>query len=71
MKRAGKVVLMTLGVIGMSLILGITTSREVRAAVSALVTVANTSANSVPTESVDAKNAFQTSFNAWVRLPTH
>ncbi len=63
MKRLGRISLMTLSVIGLSLILGVATSRSVRAAVSALVTVANTSANPVPTQGVDAKNAFQTSFN--------
>jgi hypothetical protein len=60
MKRFGKVLVLTLSIIGLSLILGIATSRNVRAAVTALVTVANTSANPVPTQSVDAKNAFQT-----------
>jgi hypothetical protein len=60
MKRFGKVSVMTLSIIGLSLVLGIATSRDVRAAVSALVTVANTSANPVPAQSVDAKNAFQT-----------
>jgi hypothetical protein len=50
---------LTLSVIGLSLVLGIVTSRDVRAAVSALVTVANTSANPVPAQSMDAKNAFQ------------
>ena len=63
MKRFGKVLVLTLGIIGLSLILGIATSHEVRAAVSALVTVANTAANPVPIQSVDAKNAFQTDFN--------
>ena len=60
MKRFGKVLVLTLSIIGLSLILGIATSHEVRAAVTALVTVANTSANPVPTQSMDAKNAFQT-----------
>lgn len=59
MKRFGKVLVLTLSVIGLSLVLGIATSRSVRAAASALVTVSNTSTNPVPTESVDAKNAFQ------------
>ena len=63
MKRLGRISLMTLSVIGLSLILGVATSRGVRAAVSALVTVANTSANPVPTQAVDAKNAFQVDFN--------
>jgi len=63
MKRFGKVLVLTLSIIGLSLILGIATSHEVRAAVSALVTVANTAANPVPIQSVDAKNAFQTNFN--------
>jgi hypothetical protein len=62
MKRFGKVFVLTLSIIGLSLILGIATSHEVRAAVSALVTVANTSANPVPTQSMDAKNAFQSNF---------
>src|ERR1035437_3326516 len=60
MKRFGKVLVLTLSIIGLSLILGIATSRSVRAGVTALVTVANPSANPVPTQSVDAKNAFQT-----------
>jgi hypothetical protein len=59
MKRFGKVLVLTLSIIGLSLILGIATSHEVRAAVTALVTVANTSANPVPAQSVDAKNAYQ------------
>jgi hypothetical protein len=60
LKRFGKILVLTLGVIGLSLVLSIATSREVRAAVvSALVTVSNTPANPVPTQSVDAKNAFQ------------
>ena len=60
MKRVGRVVVLTLSIIGLSLILGVATSRSVRAAVSALVTVSNTSANPVPNQSVEAKNAFQT-----------
>ena len=59
MKRFLRPLVLTLSVIGLSLILGVATSRDVRAAVSALVTVANTAANPVPTQSVDAKNAFQ------------
>ena len=59
MKRFGKVLGLKLGIIGLSLILGIATSHEVRAAVRALVTVANTSANPVPAQSMDAKNAYQ------------
>jgi hypothetical protein len=59
MKRAGRVLVFTAGIIALSLILGVATSHSVRAAVSALVTVANTAANPVPTQSVDAKNAFQ------------
>ena len=59
MKRFGKVLILTLSIIGLSLIIGIATSHEVRAAVTALVTVANTSANPVPAQSMDAKNAFQ------------
>lgn len=60
MKRFGRISILTLSIVGLSLILGIATSHTVRAAVSALVTVSNTSANPVPVESVDAKNAFQT-----------
>jgi len=63
MKRFGRISLLTLSVIGLSLILGVATSRNVRAAVSALVTVSNTSANPVPTQSVDPKNAFQADFD--------
>jgi len=59
MKRVGRIALLTLSVIGLSLILGVATSRSVRAAVSALVTVSNTPANPVPTQAVDAKNAFE------------
>jgi hypothetical protein len=60
MKRFGRILILTLSIVGLSLILGIATSHTVRAAVSALVTVTNTSANPVPTQDVDAKNAFQT-----------
>jgi len=60
MKRIGKTLLVTLGIVGLSLVLGALTSREVRAAVSALVTVSNTIANPVPVDT-GAKNAFQTS----------
>jgi hypothetical protein len=63
MKRLGRISILTLSIVGLSLILGIATSHTVRAAVSALVTVSNTSANPVPVESVDAKNAFQVDFN--------
>ncbi len=63
MKRIGRISILTLSIVGLSLILGIATSHTVRAAVSALVTVSNTSTNPVPVESVDAKNAFQTDFN--------
>lgn len=63
MKRLGRIAILTLSIVGLSLILGIATSHTVRAAVSALVTVSNTSANPVPVESVDAKNAFQTDFD--------
>jgi hypothetical protein len=64
MKRLGRISVLTLSIIGLSLILGIATSHSVRAAVSALVTVTNTSANPVPTQSVDAQNAFQTQLTA-------
>jgi len=63
MKRFFRPLVLTLSIIGLSLILGVATSRDVRAAVSALVTVANTPANPVPTQPVDAKNAFQTSLS--------
>jgi hypothetical protein len=59
MKRLGKFAVLTLSVIGLGLILGVATSRDLRAAVSALVTVSNTSANPVPAQLMDAKNAFQ------------
>jgi hypothetical protein len=62
MKRIGRIALLTLSILGVSFILTLATSHKVRAAVSALVTVSNTSANPVPTQSVDAENAFQTSF---------
>ena len=63
MKRFFRPLVLTPSIIGLSLILGVATSRNVRAAVSALVTVANTPANPVPTQSVDAKNAFQVDLN--------
>jgi hypothetical protein len=63
MKRFGRISILTLSIVGLSLMLGIATSHTVRAAVSALVTVSNTSANPVPVESVEAKNAFQADFN--------
>jgi hypothetical protein len=62
MKRLGRISVMTLSIIGLSLILGIATSHSVRAAVSALVTVTNTPANPVPIQSVDDKNAFQVQY---------
>jgi hypothetical protein len=61
MKRIGRIALLTLSILGVSFVLTLATSHKVRAAVSALVTVSNTSANPVPTQSVDAENAFQTS----------
>jgi hypothetical protein len=63
MKRFGRIAVLTLSVIGLTLVLGIATSRGVRAAVSALVTVSNTPANPVPTQGVEEKNAFQVGFN--------
>ena len=62
MKRIGRIALLTLSILGLSFVLTLATSHKVRAAVSALVTVSNTAANPVPTQSVDAQNAFQTSF---------
>jgi hypothetical protein len=62
MKRLGRISILTLSVIGLSLILGIATSHTVRAAVSALVTVTNTPANPVPIQSVADKNAFQVQY---------
>jgi hypothetical protein len=62
MKRLGRISVMTMGIIALSLILGLATSHGVRAAVSALVTVANTPANPVPTQDVEARNAFQAEF---------
>ena len=59
MNRLGRISVFTLSLLGLSLVVGMATSHQVRAAVSALVTVSNTSANPVPTESVDASNAFQ------------
>jgi hypothetical protein len=59
MKRFGRISILTLSIVGLSLILGIATSHRVRAAVSALVTVSNTAANPVPVQGVDAKNAVQ------------
>jgi|SRR5271157_2162432 len=49
MKRIGRIALLTLSIIGISFVLTLATSHKVRAAVSALVTVSNTSANPVPT----------------------
>jgi hypothetical protein len=60
MKRIGRIALLTLSIIGISFVLTLATSHKVRAAVSALVTVSNTAANPVPTQSMDAQNAFQT-----------
>jgi hypothetical protein len=59
MKRFGRISMLTLGILGLSLAIGLATSRQVRAAVTALVTVANTAANPVPTQSMDAQTAFQ------------
>jgi hypothetical protein len=44
MKRIPKILFLTLGLLGLSLVLSLTTSRNVRAAVSALVTVVNSPA---------------------------
>lgn len=60
MKRIGRIALLTLSILGFSFVLTLATSHKVRAAVSALVTVSNTAANPVPTQSMDAQNAFQT-----------
>ena len=62
MKRLGRITILTLSIVGLSLILGIATSHTVRAAVSALVTVSNTSANPVPNRDQDnpAQQPFQT-----------
>lgn len=51
-----------LGAIGASLIVGLALSPQAQAVVSALVTIANTTANPVPTKDVDnrARNAFAT-----------
>jgi hypothetical protein len=48
-KRIQKIAVLTLSILGMSLILGLVTFRQVRAAVSALVTVTNDATNPVPT----------------------
>jgi len=62
MKRIGRIALLTLSILGFSFVLTLATSHKVRAAVSALVTVSNTAANPVPTQSMDAQTAFQTNF---------
>jgi len=51
-----------LGAIGASLVVGLALSPQAQAVVSALVTIANTAANPVPTKDVDsrARNAFAT-----------
>ena len=59
MKRLGRISIWTLSILGLSLILAVSTSRTVRAAVTSLVTVANTAANPVPTQAMDAQTAFQ------------
>jgi hypothetical protein len=64
MKRLGRISLvrismMTLGVIALTLVLGIASSKQVRAAVSALVQVSNPVSSPVYTQEVADKNAFQ------------
>lgn len=49
MKPIRKILALTLSILGMSLIVGLVTSHQVRAAVSALVTVTNDAANPIPT----------------------
>jgi hypothetical protein len=63
MKRIARISVLTFSMIGLCLVLAIATSRNVRAAVSALVTVSNTTANPVPTQSMEDKNAFQVDIN--------
>jgi hypothetical protein len=52
MKHMKKILLVSCSVIGLSLILGLVTSRQARATVSALVTVANGNSNPVVTSSL-------------------
>jgi hypothetical protein len=48
-KRIQKVVILTFSILGLSLVVGLVTSHQVRAGVSALVTVTNDAANPIPT----------------------
>lgn len=66
MKRIQNIALLTLCILGLSLILGLVTSRQVRAAVSALVTVTNDATNPVPTS---ITNTYLNPIA--VNLPTH
>jgi len=55
MKRIGNVLMLTLSLLGLALVLGVAMSHSVRAAVSTLVTVSNTTAN--PAATLDADRA--------------
>jgi hypothetical protein len=57
MKHTKKILLVTVSVIGLSLVLGLVTSRQARATVSALVTVANGSTNPVVTSSLGSPSS--------------
>ncbi len=57
MKHTKKILLVTVSVIGLSVILGLVTSRQARATVSALVTVANGSSNPVVTSSLGSPSS--------------
>ena len=59
MKRFGRISVLTLSIVGLSLVLSIATSHKVRAAVSALVTVSNANTNPVPVASMEAQEAVQ------------
>jgi hypothetical protein len=61
MKRVGRIALMTAGIVALSLIPGTVTSRQVRAAVAALVQVSNPVSAPVFTQEVGDKNAFSAS----------
>ncbi len=64
MKRIVTIIATTITILTLSLVLGIATSRNVRAAVSALVTVVNTPANPVPVTEVVPAQPFQSSCNS-------
>jgi hypothetical protein len=66
MKRIAKIIATAITILALSLMLGFVSSRTVRAAVTALVTVANTPANPVPATDVGPQQPYLTSCTSTV-----